>query len=376
MVLTVAINLYMSVVVVVIFIALIARELLAIFVDSRHGKIRSLIFQCVVVSLVAFTTFLISGYLNYSEPAGGTGFFRLNVFAFLNPGFSSTGSFSQLLGTFVPSSKRMLFAEEWEGFQYIGVGILLALPILVISVRKRWKNIWSSYWWMISIMSTILFLFALSNRVTFLQIEVSYWWPNPLLRLHQTFRGASRFGFALYYLITLASIVSFSKVFSKKTAIMILGVLLTVTVVDQFSGLRQSHQDLAVVVPFDTALKNTQWDEIAGKHSKLLIDTNFDFQVAGEIPLSARIFSDNWYSLARYAVQHRMSTNFGYVARPIRVFIKAEDRRVARELSSGNLDKDAIYLVSNEKDWTRYKDLAGKKGRALVLDGFFVIVGQ
>ena len=71
-----------------------------------------------------------------------------------------------------------------------------------------------------------------------------------------------------------------------------------------------------------------------------------------------------------------MSTNFGYVARQIQAFVKSEDSRVAAELASGDVDSNAIYLISNENDWIRYKDLVGNNGRALVLDGFFVIVGQ
>ena len=249
MVLTVATNLYMSVVVVVIFIAAVAKELINIFREARFRNINALIIRCVIVGVVAIATFIASGYLTYSDPGGGTGFFRLNLFAFFNPGYSPTESFSQLVNTFVPISKRMLFAEEWEGFQYIGLGVFLLLPVLGIFIWRCRGNIRSSSWWSILVASTILFIFALSNKVTFLHFEIIYWWPDLLLRLHQTFRGASRFGFALYYLITLASIVSFSKVFSKKKATMILGVLLAVTVADQFSGLRQSHQDLSVAVP-------------------------------------------------------------------------------------------------------------------------------
>ena len=376
MVLTVATNLYMSVVVVVIFIAAVAKELINIFREARFRNINALIIRCVIVGVVAIATFIASGYLTYSDPGGGTGFFRLNLFAFFNPGYSPTESFSQLVNTFVPISKRMLFAEEWEGFQYIGLGVFLLLPVLGIFIWRCRGNIRSSSWWSILVASTILFIFALSNKVTFLHFEIIYWWPDLLLRLHQTFRGASRFGFALYYLITLASIVSFSKVFSKKKATMILGVLLAVTVADQFSGLRQSHQDLSVAVPFDSVLKDAQWDEIAISHSKLVIDTNFDFQVDGEIPQKARVFSDNWFSLAKFAVDHQMSTNFGYVARPIQAFVKSEDKRVANELTSGNLDRSTIYLISSESDWVRYKDLVGVRGEALMLDGFYIIFGQ
>ena len=376
MALAVAINLYISVVVVAIFIAAVAKELINIFREARFRNINALITRCVLIGVVAIATFIVSGYLTYSDPGGGTGFFRLNLFAFFNPGYSPTESFSLLLNTFVPISNRMLFAEEWEGFQYIGLGVFLLLPVLGIFIWRRRGNIRSSSWWSILVASTILFIFALSNKVTFLHFEIIYWWPDLLLRLHQTFRGASRFGFALYYLIMLGSIVSLSRVFTKRRATMILGVFLALTIVDQFSGLQHSRQYLVEVIPFDSVLKNAQWDEIAISHSKLVIDTNFDFQVDGEIPQKARVFSDNWFSLAKFAVDHQMSTNFGYVARPIQAFVKSEDKRVANELTSGNLDRSTIYLISSESDWVRYKDLVGMRGQALMLDGFYIIIGQ
>ena len=155
-----------------------------------------------------------------------------------------------------------------------------------------------------------------------------------------------------------------------------MGALLAVSVADQSSGLRQSHRDISVEIPFVSVLRDQQWSEIAINHSKLIIDKNFDLQIEGAVPQNARIFSDNWYSFDRYAVEHHMSTNFGYVARQIQAFVKSEDARVAAELVSGNLDSEAIYLISSEKDWNRYKDLVGINGRAIILDGFYVIVGQ
>jgi hypothetical protein len=280
------------------------------------------------------------------------------------------------VNTIIPESRRNLFAEEWEGFQYLGLGVIMALPFLVLVAWRERRNLIGSSWLPIALSACLLFIVALTNQVTLLQFEISYWWPNVLLQFRQIFRGASRFGFALYYLITLGSIVSLSKIFSKRNATIVLGLLLAVSLADQSAGLRQSHRDLAAEIPFVSALMDIQWSEIAENHSKLIIDKNFDLQIEGAVPLNARIFADNWYSLDRYAVEHHMSTNFGYVARQIQAFVKSEDARVAAELASGELDSKAIYLISNEKDWTRYKDSVGNNGRALILDGFYVIVGQ
>jgi hypothetical protein len=133
---------------------------------------------------------------------------------------------------------------------------------------------------------------------------------------------------------------------------------------------------LSAIAPIETRLRDSEWSQISKVHSRLVIDKNFDLQVEGAVPISARVFSENWFLLASFAVDHQLSTNFGYVSRPIQAFIKEEDQRVAEELSSGKLDRNTIYLISNEKDWTRYRELVGDKGRALILDGFFVIIGQ
>jgi hypothetical protein len=372
----IAINIYIAAIVVPIFIASVGRTVL----ERKQVRLRKAMFGIAEMTvspiIAAAASFVISGFASYSNSAVGSGFYRLNLFAFMNPGYSPSGSFSLLTNTVVPSSSRYLFAEEWEGFQYIGFGVVLLLPIFILFMLRSRRNFLKSSWMPISVMSILLFLFSLSNQIVFSNLKFNYWWPSALLQLHQIFRGASRFGFALYYLVTLGAIVSVSRLFTKKIATIFLGLTLILTLADQSSGLWQSHRDLSVEKPFGSVLRDTGWNLIVNGHSKLVIDKNFDFQVEGAVPDSARIFSDNWFSLASFAADHQMSTNFGYVSRPIQSFVRAEDARVAAELTSGNLDSEAIYLISNEEDWNRYKDLVENNGRAVILDGFYVIVGQ
>jgi len=374
--LSVFINLYLAVIVVMIFVASLAHGWMSETRSTFKVQFLKAIRIGLAPALSAALAFVLSGFLAYRGSAGGAGFYRLNVLAFLNPGYSSNGSFSLLVNTIIPESRRNLFAEEWEGFQYLGLGVIMALPFLVLVAWRERRNLIGSSWFPIALGACLLFAVALTNQVTTLHFEINYWWPKALLHFRQIFRGASRFGFALYYLITLGSIVSLSKIFSKRNATIVLGLLLAISVADQSSGLRQSHRDISLEIPFVSVLRDQQWREIAINHSKLIIDKNFDLQIEGAVPQNARMFSDNWYSLDRYAVEHHMSTNFGYVARQIQSFIKTEDARVAAELASGKLDSTAIYLISNEKDWARYKDLVGNNGRGLILDGFYVIVGQ
>jgi hypothetical protein len=372
----VAINIYISVIVAAIFVSSVWRTVL----ERKYGRLLEAISgitkMTAMPALAAAVSFIISGYASYSDSAVGSGFFHLNPLAFVNPGYSPSGSFSLMVNTIFPLTIRNLFAEEWEGFQYIGLGVVLLLPIFCLSVWRSRNSLLKTRWMPIGVVSILLFFFALSNQITFAHLELNYWWPNAFLYLREVFRGASRFGFALYYLIMLGSIVSVLRTFTKNTAAIILAVLLTVSLVDQYSGLRQSQKDLSAIAPIETRLRDSEWSQISKIHSRLVIDKNFDLQVEGAVPISARVFSENWFLLASFAVDHQLSTNFGYVSRPIQAFIKEEDQRVAEELSSGKLDRNTIYLISNEKDWTRYRELVGDKGRALILDGFFVIIGQ
>ena len=137
------------------------------------------------------------------------------------------------------------------------------------------------------------------------------------------------------------------------------------------------HRSIGVSASSSRALLvDNNWSLIANDHSKLIIDKNFDLQVEGQVTSDAIIFASSWFELAQFAVDHRMSTNFGYVSRPIEAFVKSVDSRVARELSSGQLDSDAVYLVSNKADWIRYQKQMGSRGLAYELDGFFVIAGN
>lgn len=372
----IAINLYISVSVVVVFIASVVKLYMRNDFLSFWSKLKSCIMYAVPSILAAWGSFVLSGFLSYKGSSSGAGFYRLNLFAYFNPGYSSTESFSNFLNFFVPISRRIIFAEEWEGFQYLGLGVIFCLPLVAVYSWRNRREFRNSSWLPLTLSLGLLFLIALSNQVTFAHIEIHYWWPDALLHFRQIFRGASRFGFALYYLLTLVSIVSISRVFTKRYATITLVVLLAITLIDQASGILAMHRDMGVITSPKALLVDNTWELVVRDHSKLVIDKNFDLQIEGQVTADAMKFANNWFELAQFAVDHRMSTNFGYVSRPIEAFVKAENARVAQELSSGKLDPDAIYLVSNRADWIMYQKRIGISGNAYELDGFFVLVGN
>ena len=145
---------------------------------------------------------------------------------------------------------------------------------------------------------------------------------------------------------------------------------------DQAPAILDMRTSISATALSSSILIDNEWNLLANNRSKLVIDRNFDFQVEGQVSADALSFADHWLELAQFAADHRMSTNFGYLPRSIEAFVKAEDARVAQELSSGKLDPDAIYLVSNRADWIVYQKQLGSNGNAYELDGFFVLVGN
>ena len=372
----IAVNLYIAVSVIAIF----AASIIKIGIENEFSSIGLRLKFCFKViipsAMAAIGSFFGSGFGSFKGSSTGAGFYRLNLLAYFNPGYSPTDSFSNLIYHVVPFPQRILFSEEWEGFQYLGTSVIVSLPLVLIYSWRHRGEIQKSLWLPISCSLGALFLIALSNRVTFAQFEIDYWWPDALLRFRQIFRGASRFGFALYYLLTLMSIVAISRLFSKKHATIVLVALLAFAAVDQAPAILDMHNSISATASPKAFLIDNKWNLLANNHSKLVIDKNFDFQVEGQVTVDAMMFADHWIELAQFAVDHRMSTNFGYLPRSIEAFVKAEDARVAQELSSGKLDPEAVYLVSNRADWIMYQKRIGDSGNAYELDGFFVIAGN
>ena len=374
----VAINIYMAVIVVFICCASVGRFIIENRLSMSRKKLSKFLYVFLFPVFSAVISFILSGYLSYRENSFGAGGFRLNVFSFFSPGDSRLGSHLDSLANISRRLSGVLQADSWEGFQYLGLGIILAMPINCIVLTKR-KHQKSVLMWLPLVCTCIfLFILALSDQVMWAPTHTCchVYWPSPVLKFRQIFRGAPRFGIALYYLIMVATIVAVSRVFQKKTATIVVGVMLFVSVIDVFPVLRLSHDYLAKSQNSEVLLTDSRWLIVAANHNKLVIDKNFDFQDEQDVPMTARIFSTNWFDLAQFAVDHHMSTNFGYVSRPIEEFIKAEDDRVAQELSSGKLDPEAIYLVSNRADWIIYQKQMGGRGQAFELDGFFVIAGK
>ena len=161
--------------------------------------------SCLPASIALLTAIAISGalavLLNYAEEAGagwGYGYFSMNLLSPIYP----TGS------ALVPFFPTMMDGTggQYEGYQYLGVGVLLLCLVAVICICYRApRSVFVRHSGLL-IVSVGLILFALSNFVYNGTFLVFHYEGVP--RIFHSFRSSGRFFWPVAYLLIIGSIVT------------------------------------------------------------------------------------------------------------------------------------------------------------------------
>ena len=372
--------LLLSIMISVYIAAMITILFLASFVNETFiNKIISTNQKKVGAFVAPFTSLLIGfvfmGYLSYSGSSTGTGFFRLNVLAYFNPGYSWTESFSRIFEVLVSGDYREKFVEEQEMFQYLGIGSIATLIGLGIYVLKHGCIDWWRNKIVVLCALLVMLLTAYSNRLGLFGHEFVYWWPERFQSIRQIFRAATRFGWPMYYMIILGGFVATSRLIPKKFRFAVLLCICTINLLDVLPGVKNMHYDIMVKTSGINANSKVEWKSVLDGKEILSVYPNFDLQIGETIP-DARVFEENWYLLARLAVENHMSTNFGYVSRPITEYIAAQDSKNRSRLQSGKLDPSVVYIIGNKSEWEMFTQIAGPSVISKEIDGFWVITSR
>ena len=358
-------SVYISAMLLVIFIAHRTKD------SFQKRKLR--IFEVVIPLASAVFGFWVMGYLSMRSSITGSNFFRLNAIAWLNPGYSDDGSFSLILNNFGNARLRHIFSEEWEGFQYLGTVVIGGVLLGIVNLKNRGtlRN-WREHA-PIAVAAGGLIVFAFSNQIAVLQQELNYWWPSQLLQLRQVFRGATRFGWPAYYLVTLFAIVQISRICSAKKLKVGVFIAAALMLVEAAPGIAYVRSEISDSKAYLSSIQDAKWSEVALDHSRVVVYPNFDLQI-GELTGDSKVWLNRWFDLAKFAVDNDMSTNFGYVPRPLTEYISEQDQRILNELESGVLQPRTIYVLANESVWENFSQRNSRTADAYEIEGYFILV--
>jgi hypothetical protein len=364
-------SIYITAMVVVIFIASNIRNILC-FPKSGLSRIAS---NFLIPLTALIFGFIFMGYASYGGNAKGSNFFRLSPISFVNSGDVSGLTFSTTIKSIPSKSVSDFFLEEPESFQYLGTGTMLGLIVSVLLV-KRLSRTWSLKSISPLVVSVFgLFIFALSNRISISGYELTYWWPQLFHDVRQVFRASSRFGWPLYYLLVTAAFcfVVYRLSFPKKVVFAI--AILFISVADGGNGIQRVRNELAASNEYVSTIKDQKWTDLAKNNDRMFIYPNFDLDsslgMSSDFP-----WAERWFDLAKFAATNDLDTNFGGTPRPISDFVAIENLRMEREFASEELDSKTIYVIGDTEYWENLRTELIDVADSFQLDDLNIIVAK
>lgn len=249
------------------------------FFDRKYFSSIFYILASIVISLAA-------GYLEGafysvgSMSSFGYGFFNMNLNAFINPSSRGFTNWSSVL----PVRPNIL--GQPEGFNYLGLGILLFIPVAAVFYILHYKKdvikvvFRFIYRYFGIVFSTgALFVFAIGDWIMFDEIQIfRIPFSTKLMEgLFGVFRANGRFTWLLVYSITLIIIYGLSRTDKKYFTNICLVLLISIQLFDLKDVLASKHAyfnnsdgDMQGQV-YEKILKNSIWDDAAEKYNKCIM---------------------------------------------------------------------------------------------------------
>jgi hypothetical protein len=268
-----------------------------------------------------------------SLAAGGLGYYSMNLLAFISP-----GDWSAVL----PALPVATDGQLYEGFQYLGLGILLLATLAVgLAWRGRTAAVATSHaaLWTPLVVVTCLAMtaFAVSPVVTFgsrVVLNLDGAWAAPLAM----FRSSARFVWPLVYVGLTSAIVMVARGLSGMAGVCVLGAAVVIQLADLHGAhafRRQVAHDPAFHAwenPFD----DPRWREIAPAYAHLVLVPP---PQCGAAPVP-------YEPAVGLAAATRLTINAGVVARRDEAARTRYCQSLDAEVAAGTLRDDSLYVVA------------------------------
>mgnify|MGYP005771885563 FL=1 len=269
------------------------------------------------------------GFFYGTATSGGQalyGYFSMNLNALWNP----AGVNGTVYSRFLPAQNQV--NGNYDAFAYLGLGVLIALPVVLFLGRRRIFAHLRRHW-ALGAVCAILTAFAVShvvtaNGATLFTLPL----PGQWIQVFSIFRSGGRMFWPVYDLMVLAAFAGLGRL---PKPLLWTGLLVSVQLLDISPGLWQRHQDFRAASQaeaFPSALQSDFW-QAAARYSHLE---------------SVQGLQDDALHLALYAADHGMTTNDPFAARYDAAALESNRQAVLQELAEGALRQDTLYLFEEE----------------------------
>lgn len=318
-------------------IVLVGYILLDILNTKKIKKSIILLITYLLTSVLSIWIF--GGFVNMTKnDSYGFGMFSYNLNGLIN---------SQGYSVFL--KKLPMIAEQYEGFSYLGLGvILLIITSIVLSVIwfikdkediKQHKNLIIS----LIFISIISILVAASPKVYLgehLLFELKL--PNFIMNMWSIFRSTGRMIWPVIHILMLLSVIIILKRLNWKYALLIISICTVIQVLDIGTLLMQCHEQYALVYTKQEKYDLYKYDYLKKAASNKNI--KYLFLVSNDFYDSDKITYSDW------ALNNGLKTNKMFFARTS--FNEILDKNTKKILVDPN--KSTVFLFTNEKECTSY----------------------
>lgn len=307
------------------------------FIISNEIKAKKYFKDIFICHLFLITLMYCVGYFEVrfvDTLALGFGVYKLNILSFVDS-FNDNNGVSW--SWFLPNIS-LTNGEEVEGFNYIGLGVLLLLIISVVFTiidKKQREYLKFFLNKKVVIALFLIFLLSLSNKISFGSTEII---TIPLYDIFygllSTVRSSGRLFWLISYFFLFVSIFFLYKKFGKDKSILFLLILLLIQLFDISAGLK-NYLKLNQFINKDYILKDDFWyDQTKNIENILTTKPNN--------------YNKNFNDLAHYInVKEFKKTNIVKTARIDRNKAALSRYKLNKDFADKKINAKTIYIIDN-----------------------------
>jgi hypothetical protein len=281
------------------------------------------LFAALLAALWAAGFFVMSG--GFGE--GGFGFYRMDILSPLNP-----MGWSYILRS-LPSDPG-----EYEGFNFIGTGMLLAILLVISSRLGSGRTPIGPLGLSVPLLAVlcVFTLIALTNRLSLGPWQLVIPLPETILNMLSVVRASGRFFWPVIYLVFLITFLVAVRTYGERQAGSVLAVCLVIQIADT-SAAWHDIRDTKMVTP------SSRWGDLG--------DTAFWPSVAKHyanirtLPQGTGFV--RWSEISLAAANNGMGTTAAAFARVDPIKWENTRRETAADIKSGTLEPDSLYVLDN-----------------------------
>lgn len=313
--------------------------------SCKNGALRNVVigflFEIVMPVIIASgNIYLLGGFSSQRtfNSENGLGRYSANLNTFFNP---------QRWSGILPEW-NLYSSDQYEGYAYLGIGIIILLLIAVVACVKKRVRFSSKEIWFAIIVLILSVIISLSPVVTCgSKVLINIPYPRFVIDIYEMFRATGRFAWLGQYVLMLIGVICVGILTDGVTenekniliGIVLITVCLQIVDLQHILLLRRSIGNPNQYKEADyNILQSDVWEKLADSYSHI--------QLVEENSLVHKNYVDS-FSLADFAVNHGLTINNFPAARPNDEIVNANITKIYEDLESGQVEDDVIYVFGN-----------------------------